>query len=543
MGTNHFFRYCHARFCFLVIFVMPAVAMAQNLTLGKQYNIMVDRQLNRLDCQAFTTFKPYSEQQLSVYIDLDSLYGSHQKFYWKRRQTSYLIRKLRYEHLVEIDTGEFRLTIDPLFQFEGGRELKADQSTALNTRGVRLTGQIGERLTFYSQFYENQGQFPDFLTAYINQQKIVPGQGYVKALDANRYDYNHSEAAFNVQLADWFEVQAGHGKHFIGDGYRSLLLSDNSFSYPFLQLTSQIWKIKYINLYTAFSNIDGYRSGAGAFQKKYGSFHVLLVQPCKRWEVGLFEGILWEAGDSLYHRGFDVNYLNPVIFFRPVEFALGSPDNAIIGLTNKLKLNDNNQLYSQFVLDDINISESRSGSGFFQNKYGFQVGGRAFDLFRLKGLYFQAEYNQVQPYTYAHKIEMQAYTHYRQPLAHPQQANFRELCGELYYRHNNASIGCRVLYAEYGADTANTHWGHDIFRSDLEAQFGPFSLGNELLQGETTSLFQVQITADYYLNYHTNLKLYAAILYRRKATDMQQSASQWLFFGISTSLSNYYYDF
>ena len=51
-----------------------------------------------------------------------------------------------------------------------------------------------------------------------------------------------SSGFVSVEASDNFIVQFDHGKHFIGDGYRSLLLSDNSFNYPF---TSPIkfWKI------------------------------------------------------------------------------------------------------------------------------------------------------------------------------------------------------------------------------------------------------------------------------------------------------------
>ena len=53
-----------------------------------------------------------------------------------------------------------------------------------------------------------------------------------------------------------FTLQFGHGKHFIGNGYRSLLLSDNSFNYPFLRIQTTFGKIQYTNLYAELQDIN-----------------------------------------------------------------------------------------------------------------------------------------------------------------------------------------------------------------------------------------------------------------------------------------------
>ena len=37
--------------------------------------------------------------------------------------------------------------------------------------------------------------------------------------------------------ARWVNVQFGNGKQFVGNGYRSVLLSDNAFNYPYLKFS------------------------------------------------------------------------------------------------------------------------------------------------------------------------------------------------------------------------------------------------------------------------------------------------------------------
>ena len=102
--------------------------------------------------------------------------------------------------------------------------------------------------------------------------------------------------------------------------------------------------------------------------------------------------------------------------------------NALMGLNLSVKIK-NHKFYGQFLLDDLNISRQKDSdkenysSGFFQNKYGYQLGAS----FNYKSLNCNIEYNQVQPYTYGHRTILQNYSHMNQSLAHPLGANFKEL--------------------------------------------------------------------------------------------------------------------
>ena len=79
----------------------------------------------------------------------------------------------------------------------------------------------------------------------------------------------------------------------------------------------------------------------------------------------------------------------------------------------------NFNIYTQFLLDDLNISRQKDSDdnfegGFFQNKFGYQIGLKA----RFPNSVFMIEYNQVQPYTYGHRTILQNYSHLNQALAH-----------------------------------------------------------------------------------------------------------------------------
>ena len=116
--------------------------------------------------------------------------------------------------------------------------------------------------------------------------------------------------------------------------------------------------------------------------------------------------------------GFDINYLNPVIFLRPVEFSINSPDNILIGLNFRYNLTSKSNLYSQIVLDEFTINEMRENNGYWANKYGYQLGYKCFDFLNLPNLTFHIERNYVRPYTYSHWNESN-YGHYNEELAHP----------------------------------------------------------------------------------------------------------------------------
>ena len=80
--------------------------------------------------------------------------------------------------------------------------------------------------------------------------------------------------------------------------------------------------------------------------------HYLSINLGRRWNIGFFEGIVW--ADSANSSGFDINFLNPIIFYRPIEFARGSDaSNALLGFSTSYLIKDRWQLYMQFMLDEF----------------------------------------------------------------------------------------------------------------------------------------------------------------------------------------------
>ena len=276
----------------------------------------------------------------------------------------------------------------------------------MSIQGVEVKGRVGEKLSFYSSFYENQMVLPEYLEGYVrNNENVVPGQGIVKYypfLNEGIMDFYYANGYINYDINKLFDVQLGHGKHFIGDGYRSMMLSDNSFNYPYLKITTDVWKFKYVNLFSYFQDINFEIDAPDISTSKFCAIHYLSINVGERLNIGIFESIML-AEDSLGNV-FDINYMNPVIFYRPVEYSIGysRQGNALLGFSLKYKLTSTSHMYGQLVLDEFRLDDFRAQNGAWRNKYGGQLGMKYFDAFGFEHLTLQSELNFARPFTYSH---------------------------------------------------------------------------------------------------------------------------------------------
>lgn len=452
---------------------------------------------------------------------------------------TWLGRKLFTESLITVKNPDFNLAIDPLVGFEAGRDSRKDDITWLNTRGFRGKGSIGEKFSFYTAFYESQAVFPTWVDSITRSLAVVPGQAFTKNFKDLGFDFAFAEGHFIYSPLKYFDFRFGHGKNFIGDGYRSLLLSDAAFNYPYLMINTKVWNLQYTNLYAQFQELTKSGGSWTPWNKKYATMHHLSWNVTEWFNISIFEAVVWQAADSTGPRGFEVNYLNPVIFYRPVEFSLSSPDNVLMGGSMRFTINKKYLIFAQFMLDEFKLEHVRKGDGWWANKHGFQIGAKAFDLFNIPNLYVQAEYNHVRPYTYAHNVSLQNYGHYNQPLAHPKGANFRETVFIASYRKQRLMLDYKLIAGTFGADTSGLNFGGDIFKS---YNTYVYEFGNKIGQGLKTRLIQHDFKASWLVNPATNLQLSAGISLRNENSTKSERQTTFLWFGLRSALFNRYYD-
>lgn len=537
-----------------LLFIMSFSLCAQEsfMSLNRNYMIRFEPELNKLDASFHTAFKPYRFSEVKKCMNADSVNNT---FYTDPGKTRTLVgKKIRTESLLNIKTSDFSLEVDPLCNFEYGRDLISDTSVHVNTRGIQARGSIGEKFAFYTSFYENQATFVNYLDGYIRKNNVIPGQGFFKIFkNGQGFDYSMASGYISYTPSRYFNFQFGHDKNFIGDGYRSLLLSDNAFNYPFLKVTTNVWHFQYTNLYTSFLDIrNPLAFNNVGFDKKYATIHYLSWNICRRLNIGFFEAVVWRSEDSTKVRGYDVDYLNPVIFFRPVEFSLGSSDNALMGLTSKFKISDYNLFYGQLLLDEFKLNEVKGGKGWYANKQAFQLGLKSYNLFTVPNLNLQAEYNFVRPFTYSHYNTIQNYAHYNQPLAHPLGANFWEGLLFLNYRYKSFFAETRISYALYGADTVDSAGKYYSYGQNLYVPYTDHAVINPqdkdhgffVGKGLQNTLAYVDFKVAYVINPKINLNIELGISTRTQNNSIQGTKkTNTIYLGLRTSLSNHYYDF
>jgi hypothetical protein len=212
----------------------------------------------------------------------------------------------------------------------------------------------------------------------------------------------------------------------------------------------------------------------------------------------------------------------------------------MLGFGLSIRLNANNRLYGQLILDEFFLREIRARSGWWANKYGLQMGWKSFNLFHLKGLNLQGEINLVRPYTYAHGSPQQSYTHAGMPLAHVLGANFSEGIGMLVWEGKQLFISGKIVLAHLGQDTLDKNFGGNPFRS---YSVRPREFGNEIGQGLQTNLLLLEGKIGWRLRmaFPLQFELIAAI--RRETTNRSASNSAWLMAGLKLTPFRIYRDF
>lgn len=478
-------------------FVLPVTATAQStyLTQGSKENHFIDRleikQQKNTDLN-FSSLKPFNRKYIVQEAEFTDSLNKTGTQKWKQmsKVDEYNMQSLLMNNsewvtgskesfksklpwfktfyttqpnLFEVNAKDFFLAINPVLQVNVGKETDSSDINYLSSRGITLRGMIARKVGFSSTIIDNQERGPSYYTSYVKGQRAVPGVGFFKSFknetDTLQTDYFDARGYITFNVAKYIDLQFGYDKNFIGNGYRSLFLSDWGNSYLFLKLNTKIWKINYQNLFMELEP-QFRKTGDTLLPKKYAAMHHLSMNVTKWLNLGLFEGVIFGRRNH-----FEFQYLNPIIFYRHIEGTIGSPDNALAGFDFKANILHKFQLYGQVIFDEFIISKLRNDPSNWVNKHGIQLGGKYIDAFGLKNLDIQVEMNRVRPFTYSHNDSVANYTHYNQPLAHPLGANFQELIGIIRYQPlKKLYVNARVIYYYKGLDLNGINYGGDIFR-------------------------------------------------------------------------------
>lgn len=438
----------------------------------------------------------------------------------------------------------YNLQLHPVVDVEPGYDALLGKSIISAAGGAHVKLNINDDFTLAGTLIGGNNQYPFFMDTSIAKNGLVPeyGQTYRVNKGYSFFDYS-GYVSYSPGNNKVFNFQAGRDRHFIGDGYRSVMLSDFAAPYPYFRINANIWRIQYNVWYTWMYDITNSQGLKHNYRNKYGTFHYLSYNIVKGFNVGFFENIVWRGTDTNQVRTFEPNYLNPVIFFRPTEYSVGSPDNSFLGMNLSAILFKRVRLYGQIGLDEFFLKEIRARRGWWANKQAWQVGAKYIKAFGIKGLSLQAEYNQVRPYTYTHGLVDQNYSHYGKPLAHPLGANFREYLGFLTYRKKSIELSVQLMYAAVGKDssTATSNVGQNIFLS-YNTRHSEYS--NYTGQGIKTKVGQSHLKFTYYVIPDMNMRIEIGYIQRsEKNSRGYELENPYFYVGFRTSFWNIYRDY
>jgi len=437
---------------------------------------------NKFDIESHSSFvKPEYKDFFQVYDTVE-------------RDEGYVKRKLLYDDFISINDNDFTLVINPLVNFTVGKSSLKDPILYRNTRAVSVAGRIGNTVSFYSSFYENQLTAPCFIDRYVSLYGVLPGETNPKGFGDGGYDFGtvYGGVVWQGNQGSPFTFRLAFDEMFIGKGYRSLLLSNNGFPYYFVSAQYDSKKFYYLYSIASMQNpnmrnvmdIEGSHLNTSAYHKKTLAFHYLGYRVGDNISLGLFQATVFKVSDSS-SVAFRAEWLNPVIISGPLCYGLEGDNNVILGAEASARVS-NFLFYTQLVVDDIDFA-----LGFSKQELAYQVGIH----YLIGGIHFNGEYNRVNKGVYSHPQPLQSYTNFNQPLGIQSGQDLDELIIRLeYYYKRFYSEVIIINQHKRAASLRNVFRGQDNFIVD-----------------ESESLMAIRSEISYIINRKTNLSIYTGI--------------------------------
>jgi hypothetical protein len=442
-------------------------------------------------------------------------------------------------HLAEVRNKNYTFSIDYLPDLQAGREFEGKQTTYLNTRGYQISATIGSNFFFYTSGYENQGKFANYEANYISKTDMIPGEAYDRSF-LGYNDWSYATTLMGYKPTKAVTIVLGEDETFIGDGYRSVLLSDYAANYPLLRLTADLGpNVQYMAMWAYMEDPSAVQFNSFTNnRRKWGAFHYIDWNINKRASIGFFNALIAEeANDQGKLHGFDVNYIDPLYFSSSLgpSGAGTIPDHTLVGFNGKYKIFNKTTIYGQLLFDQSLSPVNNSGGK------AWQLGFKGSDLFKVKSLNYLFEYNTAAPYTYANRNPIVNYTELDEPLGDPLGANFKELLGIVNYSIGRFDLQGEIDYAKTGLNIGSINYGQDITLAD-NINLPPATTGTTG-QGLATTVKYAEGTIAYLLNPKYNFRLEVGGLLRQETNSETSLKTAMITIGLRSSFRDLYHDF
>ena len=450
------------------------------------------------------------------------------------KEMSLMRRKIFHEHLHISNSEKYKLIINPIIDLRITRELQNKSKGFHNTRGLVIYGRLDSKIWFNSGFMENQAVFPDHINDFYSTFRIIPGYSRIKPFKNNGFDFTNAFGNISFKPIEILSFTLGTDRLFIGDGYRSVLLSDFASPYLYFKTSFRYKRIGFNHILTHtlnpnYNNIMGIDENwtlNTIYPGKIISYNYLTWDLNNYFRIGFFEAVVFDAEkENIW------NYaaLNPVTYLNTAYFGLDNINNALAGINISLQKEKIGIFYSQFLIDKISINPDREK---FENRTAMQLGYKSFKFINIENLYVQLEYNHADVFTYTHSNPTQHYGQFNQSLAHPAGHGFDELLIMAKYSTNKFSVLTKINYIQYRIG------GY----FNLQNIFSQEPINNSIIvakPGQIVIYSETQLI--YTLNPAMGLQIFGGYILRRE--QLRNTQNSYIQLGIRTTLRRNYHDF
>lgn len=356
----------------------------------------------------------------------------------------------------------------------------------------------------------------------------------------NMMHYHDIRARLSYSPNKFFNFQAGIDQNRFGEGDRSVLLDDYGTPYPFMLMRIKVWRFEYVSMQTYLQNPNANFKNT---RPKFSAMHYLSMNLLKGFNWSFFEAVVYDGIIGNQRRGLEWEYLNPLVVYRPLEFALGSTDKVQIGTNLSYRFNAKATVYSQYMIDEFLFSLIRERQRHIANKFSFQLGFKGNIELGQGQFHYLSELNLVRPYTYAHRNPGQTFSNMSNPLAHPLGSNFVENSTRLLYKKNRFDYSLDFVYYLRGVDfNDSVHWGGDV---NVATGLSPVDeFGDRILRGfyigsgNKTNVAKMQIGLGYTLLPKFRTRVFGTFEALWFTQNQQTTFYPGFYFGLRTELWN-----
>jgi hypothetical protein len=248
------------------------------------------------------------------------------------------------------------------------------------------------------------------------------------------------------------------------------------------------------------------------YESKGFSANYFTYLPNDNVNISLFEGSIWNRGDSLSSKFSHPLYYNPIPGISGLILDGKNEVSTVLGLNFGASITDKHRVYSQLAIHDLSI-----------DLIGAQVGYRGYNYFGLNDFMLQVEWNHLPARFYNNTNPRLNYVNNNLPLAHTKGDGFDEIILRINYMYKRFYIDQSLIL---------------FFTKDFnESSLLPIT---QSLVITSNNIVNSRTELGYRFNKKMNLTLFSALGYR---TEPLYSNNTLVYFGLRTAIINHYTDF